>query len=168
MNSTQVSRTTRIGELRSAVEAGLLLLLLAVFLWKGLIPGWKLLNTDFPNYYVTARLIREHYGLDRIYEWIWFQRAADHFGVGHQLVGFLGLTPFSAFPIIPFSSLPVLEAKRFWIVCNVVLLAAAVELLKRQTGMDAAGPWLLPYARSSRYRRAFSLDRCISWCWHCW
>jgi hypothetical protein len=143
VNSMQVSRTTRIGELRSVAEAGLLLLLLAIFLWKGLIPGWKLLNTDFPNYYVTARLIREHYCLDRIYKWIWFQRAADHFGVGHQLVGFLGLTPFSAFPIIPFSSLPVLEAKRFWIVCNVVLLAAAIELLKRQTGMGRGRAWVI-------------------------
>ena len=143
VNSTQVSRTTRIGELRSVVEAGLLLSLLVVFLWKGLIPGWKLLNTDFPNYYVTARLIREHYCLDRIYEWVWFQRAADHFGVGHQLVGFLGLTPFSAFPIIPFSSLPVLEAKRFWIVCNVALLTAAIELLKRQAGMRRATVWII-------------------------
>jgi hypothetical protein len=143
VNSTQVSRTARIGELRSVVEAGLLLLLLAIFLWKGLIPGWKLLNTDFPNYYVTARLIREHYCLDRIYEWIWFQRAADHFGVGHQLVGFLGLTPFSAFPIIPFSSLPVLEAKRFWMACNVALLAAAIELLKRQTGMGRGRVWII-------------------------
>ncbi len=143
VNSTQVSRTTRIGELRSVVEAGLLLLLLAVFLWKGLIPGWRVLNTDFPNYYVTARLIREHYCLDRIYEWIWFQRAADHFGVGHQLVGFLGLTPFSAFSIIPFSSLPALEAKRFWIVCNVALLAAAIELLKRQTEMGRGRAWVI-------------------------
>lgn len=143
VNSTEVSPTTRIGELRSAVESGLLLLLSAVFLWKGLIPGWKLLNTDFPNYYVTARLIREHYCLDRIYEWRWFQRAADHFGVGHQLVGFLGLTPFSAFPIIPFASLPVLEAKRFWIVCNVALLAAAIELLKRPTGMGRGRAWVI-------------------------
>lgn len=143
VNSTEVSRTTRIGELRSAVEAGLFLLLSAVFLWKGLIPGWKLLNTDFPNYYVAARLVREHYCLDRIYEWIWFQRAANHFGVGHQLVGFLGLTPFSAFPIIPFASLPVLDAKRFWIVCNVALLAAAIELLKRQTGMGRGRAWVI-------------------------
>jgi Glycosyltransferase family 87 len=143
ITSTRMSRATRIGELRAVVEPGLLLLLSAVFLWKGLIPAWNLLNTDFPNYYVAARLIREHYCLDRIYEWIWFQRAADHFGIRHQLVGFLGLTPFSAFPIIPFSSLPVLEAKRFWIVCNVALLAGAIELLKRQTSIGRGRAWII-------------------------
>jgi hypothetical protein len=143
ITSTRVSRVTRIGELQAVVEPGLLLLLSAVFLWKSLIPAWKFLNTDFPNYYVTARLISEHYCLDRIYEWIWFQRAADHYGIRHQLVGFLGLTPFSAFPIIPFSLLPVLEAKRLWIVCNVVLLAGAIELLKRQTGIGRGKAWII-------------------------
>ena len=132
-----------IGELRTIFEAALLFLLSVLLLWKGVIPGWRVLNTDFPNYYVAARLIREHYCLDRVYEWIWFQRAADHFGVHHQLVGFLGLTPFSALPIIPLSSLPVLEAKRFWIVCNLALLAGAIELLRRRAGMLRATAWII-------------------------
>jgi len=143
INTVQLSRSKRIGHLWLAIEAGVFVLLSAVVVWKGLIPGLRLLNTDFPNYYVVARLIREHYCLDRIYEWIWFQRIADHFGIRHQLVGFLGLTPFSAFPIIPLSSLPVLEAKRVWIVCNVALLAVAIELLKRQTRMRRGTVWVI-------------------------
>src|SRR5271163_3812834 len=79
----------------SAVETALVLLLASLLVWKGILPGWRSLNTDFPNYYTVARLIREHYCLDRIYDWIWLQRAADHLGVSHQAVGFLGLTPFS-------------------------------------------------------------------------
>src|SRR5579862_2486617 len=86
---------------QAIIEYGLLILLAALLLWQGVITGWKVLNSDFPNYYVAARLIREHYVLDRIYEWIWFQRAADHFGADGQLAGFLGLTPFSAIPILP-------------------------------------------------------------------
>jgi hypothetical protein len=111
--------------------------------WRGLIPGWRTLHTDFPNYYVAARLIREHFCLDRVYDWIWFQRAADHFGVRHQLVGFLGLTPFSAFPLLPLASLPALEAKRLWLVCNLVLLAGSIELLKRQTGIGRGKAWVV-------------------------
>ncbi len=125
------------------IESATLLMLIGLAVWKGLIPGWKILGTDFPNYYVAARLIREHYCLDRIYDWLWFQRMADRFGVGRQLVGFLGLTPFSALPIIPFSWLPVLEAKRCWIVCNIAMLAAAAHLLSRQSRLSPRRAWLV-------------------------
>ncbi len=118
------------------LEVGLILILSALAVWKGIIPAWRILNTDFPNYYVAARLIRAHYCLDRLYDWIWFQRIAGKFGISHQLVGFLGLTPFSALPIVPLSWLPVLEAKRIWIICNVVLLATGVYLLARQSGLS--------------------------------
>src|SRR5277367_2920390 len=137
------SQDSWIARHQSILETGLLLFLAALLLWKGIFPGWKILNTDFPNYYVVARLIREHYCLDRIYDWIWFQRLADHFGIGHQLVGFLGLTPFSALPIFPLSWLPVLEAKRLWIVCNVAFLAASVQLLGGQTGLSSRRVWLI-------------------------
>jgi hypothetical protein len=138
-----------------AIETGLLFILAALLLWKGLLPGWKTLNTDFPNYYLVARLIREHYCLDRIYDWIWFQRIADHFGIGHQLVGFLGLTPFSALPIFPLVWLPVLEAKRLWIVCNVAFLAAALQLLSRQTGLNTRRVWLIALCAVIPLRTSF-------------
>ena len=143
VNSAPSSLGTRIGRQISIFEMVLLLLLAALAVWKGLIPGWKVLNTDFPNYYVVARLIREHYCLDRIYDWIWFQRIAGKFGISQQLVGFLGLTPFSALPIIPLSWLPVLEAKRVWIVCNGLLLAAALYPLSKQTGLSYRRVWLI-------------------------
>jgi len=136
------SQDSWIASHQSILETGLLFFLAALLLWKGIFPGWKILNTDFPNYYIVARLIREHYCLDRIYDWIWFQRIASRFGIDHQLVGFLGLTPFSALPIVPFSWLSALEAKRLWIVCNVAFLAAAVELLSRQTGLAPRRVWL--------------------------
>src|ERR1700730_1970137 len=76
--------------------------LLAVYLiWKGLVPAWNKLNTDFPNYYLVARLLREGYNLDRVYDWTWLQRIKDHWGLQQSLVGFAGLTPFSALPVLP-------------------------------------------------------------------
>ncbi len=63
--------------------AGLAILLL----WKGIYRGWISINSDFSQYYVVARLIRERFNLSRIYDWIWLQRVADYFGVEHQLVG---------------------------------------------------------------------------------
>ncbi len=137
------------------IETGLLFSFAALLLWKGVFPGWKTLNTDFPNYYLVARLIREHYCLDRIYDWIWLQRIADHFGVGHQLVGFLGLTPFSALPIVPLSWFPPMEAKRFWIVCNVVFLATGVQLLSRQAGLAPRRAWLIALCAVIPLRTSF-------------
>ena len=140
---------------QAIIEYGLLILLAALLLWQGVIPGWKVLNSDFPNYYVAARLIRKHYVLDRIYEWIWFQRAADHFGADGQLAGFLGLTPFSAIPILPLAWLPVLVAKRVWIVVNLALLAGSVELLKRQTGLGRTRVWLIALCAAIPLRSSF-------------
>jgi hypothetical protein len=117
--------------------------LAALLLWKGILPGWRVLNTDFPNYYLVARLLREGYGLDRIYDWIWLQRIKDHWGLNQTLVGFAGLTPFSALPVVPFSIFSPLVAKRLWILTNVVFLCASVELLSRVTSLGRRRIWLL-------------------------
>ena len=69
----------------------MLLVLLAVFVWRGLIPGWRSLNTDFSNYYLASRLYRQGYPLKRVYDWVWFQRQKDHPGVEQPLVSFIPL-----------------------------------------------------------------------------
>ena len=118
-------------------------MLASLLLWKGIIPGWRALNTDFANYYLVARLIREGYSLDRIYDWIWLQRIKDHWGIGQSLVGFAGLTPFSALPVIPFSIYSALIAKRLWILTNVFFLGVSVELLNQVTCLGRRRIWLL-------------------------
>ena len=116
---------------------------LATLLWKGILPAWRVLNTDFPNYYLVARLLREGYSLDRIYDWIWLQRIKDHWGLNQSLVGFAGLTPFSALPIVPLSIFSALAAKRIWIVINLILLATSAELLRRSTSLTRLRVWIL-------------------------
>ena len=52
-----------------------LLGLLGVLLLGYTLPrAWGTLNTDFPNYYLAARLVREGVDPSRAYEWIWLQR----------------------------------------------------------------------------------------------
>jgi hypothetical protein len=36
--------------------------------------AWQKLDTDFPNYYLTTRLLHDGYDTDSIYERIWMQR----------------------------------------------------------------------------------------------
>ena len=40
--------------------------------------AWGKLNTDFPNYYLSARIAHEGSDTARLYEWVWLQREKDH------------------------------------------------------------------------------------------
>ena len=107
--------------------------LVGLFVWRGLIPAWRSLNTDFPNYYLAAKLLRGGYPLERVYDWVWFQRQKDHAGIDQPLVGYVPLTLFSALVVAPFTSLPPLEAKRCWLIVNLFLLWATAHVLHGMT-----------------------------------
>jgi hypothetical protein len=109
--------------------------LLVLFVVKGFIPACTSLRSDFPNYYIVARLLREHYALDRIYDWIWLQRVKDHWSIPQSLVGFVGLTPFSVLPLVPFTWLEALEAKRVWLMLNLAILGASLYGMQRLTSL---------------------------------
>jgi hypothetical protein len=120
-----------------SVEWILVALLLAQITYRTLPKAWSTLNSDFPNYYLTARLIREHYDTSRIYEWIWFQRQKDHRAIDQQTVGMVPITAFSTLILYPFAGLPALAAKQCWIIVNLGLLFATVWLLHSLTAV----PW---------------------------
>ena len=111
--------------------------LLAAFTYFGsrtLPRSWQKLNTDFPNYYLTARLLHEGYDTNRIYEWIWIQRQKDHRQIDQPIVGF-GLTPFSALVVRPLAKWPALTAKHVWLGLNAVFLFGTALLLHSLTGL---------------------------------
>jgi hypothetical protein len=113
------------------------LALTLAFVLTGLIPAWKTLNTDFPNYYIAAYLYRQGTPLARAYEWIWFQREKDHLGIDQPLVGFMPNPPLCAVPVLPLTFFPPLTAKRIWLVLNLGFLAFTLWLLHRNTAL----PW---------------------------
>jgi hypothetical protein len=117
------------------LEWALLAFALGLFVWRGLLPAWNRLLTDFPNYYLAGRLLREGFPLDRLYDWEWLQRQKDHLGLDQSLVGYVPLTIFSALPIAPLTLLPALVAKQCWLVFNLMLLPAIGWLLREITGM---------------------------------
>jgi hypothetical protein len=47
-------------------EWAALILLVALFFWKTFVPAWGTLNTDFPGYYLAARLFRDGYPFERV------------------------------------------------------------------------------------------------------
>ncbi len=120
------------------VEWLVLLIALAYLGGRSLPRAWRPLNTDFPNYYIMARLVREGYNTDRIYEWIWIQRQKDHLGIkqaDQPVVGFVPHTPFSALVVWPLTLWAPLTAKHIWITINMALLVAVAVLLQSLTAI---------------------------------
>lgn len=131
-----MNRTISSGTVRTVLPAAewlVLVLLLGLFVGRALVPAWRTLNTDFPNYYLTALLHSRHTPIDRAYEWIWFQRQKDHNEIPQALVGFAPHPPLCAAPMLPLASFQALPAKRVWIVLNLLFLIAALCILHRLT-----------------------------------
>src|SRR5215467_12090690 len=98
--SKQVARS-----MPQLAEWTLVVLLLALFVGHALLPAWRSLNSDFPNYYLAGALYRRGIPLDRIYEWTWFQRQNDILGVRDGIVGFAPNPPICALPVAPLTGL---------------------------------------------------------------
>src|SRR5258708_27681173 len=109
-------------------ERALLALLFLLFVFRAIIPAWGHVDSDFANYYLAARLYRQGYPVERVYEWTWFQRQKDHAGIEQPLVGFMPLTLTSALTIVPLSLLSPLWANRVWSVISFGLLLLAASL----------------------------------------
>jgi hypothetical protein len=121
-----------------AVAEWILITLLVAYAGSRTLPAaWRTLNTDFPNYYLTARLVRENCSVSRIYEWIWLQRQKDHRNIDQPMVGLVAVTPFSALVMWPIAAMPPLAAKHYWLIVNGGLLIAIVILLRSLTQQ----PW---------------------------
>jgi hypothetical protein len=115
------------------------MLLAVLFVQMGLrtVPkAWHMLGSDFPNYYLTARLTGEHYDTTRIYEWIWLQRQKDHRAIDQRTVGMVPITPFSTVFVYPFASMPALTAKHCWLILNLGLLLVTLVLLRSVTSLS--------------------------------
>jgi hypothetical protein len=116
-------------------ECGVLLLFIAYLFAHTMPRAWMRLNTDFPNYYISARLVHEGFDTSREYEWIWLQREKDHRAIEGNVIGLVPITPFSTLVVWPLAGLPPLTAKHLWILANFVFLIPLCWLLRSITGL---------------------------------
>ncbi|NUQ31181.1 MAG: DUF2029 domain-containing protein [Acidobacteriaceae bacterium] len=118
------------------IERSILLLAVLYLSFHTLPHAWKQLNTDFPNYYLTAKLVGEHTDMARAQEWVWLQRQKDLHAIPNPLIALVPITPFSTLVLYPFTGLEPLAAKHVWIVCNLLLLIPIAWFLRRLTGLS--------------------------------
>jgi hypothetical protein len=115
----------------------LVLLIAGLFLFAHTMPrAWRTLNTDFPNYYMAARLVHEGYDTSRMYEWQWIEREKDHRAVDIRVIGLLPITPFSTLALYPLVGLTPLAAKHIWILLNLACLIPIGWMLRSMTGLS--------------------------------
>lgn len=117
-------------------ERGALFLLVAYLGLHTFPRVWRTLNTDFPNYYMSARLAHEGYDTSRMYEWAWLQREKDHRAVDTRVIGLLPITPFSTLVMWPLTGLTPLNAKHIWILLNLAFLVPIGWILRSMTGLS--------------------------------
>jgi Glycosyltransferase family 87 len=98
--------------------------------------AWAELNTDFPNYYMAARLAHEGYDTSRMYEWSWIEREKDHRAVDIRVIGLLPLTPFSTLAMWPLTGFKPLAAKHVWILLSLAFLVPIAWMLRSMAGLS--------------------------------
>jgi len=111
----------------------LAVLMFAIFLATSFRSGWTRSETDFPNYYTAAVLVRQRAALHDYYDWTWFQRQMNYAGIEHQLGAYLPQTPITMLPIVPLAGFPVQTAKQIWLALNLGFLAVTLWMLSRIT-----------------------------------
>ncbi len=159
MRGAAIARALSSDRRLAALEMLALAGLISLFILQGLVPAWVSLRSDFPNYYIVARLLREHYSMDRIYDWIWLQRIKDHWSISQPLVGFVGLTPFSALPLVPLAGFEALEAKRLWLCVNAAILGATLWGLHKSTSLGLRRIALIAFLAVIPLRNNFLLGQ---------
>jgi glycosyl transferase family 87 len=121
------------------------LLTFALFLWTSFYTGWTQEETDFPNYYTAAVLVRQGQPLRKSYDWTWFARQVNYAGNTGQLGTYTAQTPLTMLPMVGLAGFPPQRAKQIWLGCNLIFLGAAVWLMSRMTRVRFESIWLLAF-----------------------
>lgn len=118
------------GNFFDSVFLTIALLLFQIYL--GIIPGWKKITSDFPNYYVSAKLLSEQKDLSVLYDNVSFNKQIKNYGI--DAPGQFALySPPNALVFIPFINFSPLAAKRIWLVINILLIILCGFLIKEIT-----------------------------------
>lgn len=113
--------------MKTYAQYGLLIILTLFLLWRGIIPAWKEVSTDFPNYYTSSRLLLEGKDLKKNYDDNWFAEQIHKYDIDEQ-GKFSPFPPSTAFIMVPFAIFEPLTAKRLWTIFNIIFLVSAVPL----------------------------------------
>jgi hypothetical protein len=131
--------------MRATVERLAALVTFTVFLATAFRAGWTRSETDFPNYFTAAVLVREGQPLRKYYDWTWFARQMNHAGFERQIGSYAAQTPLTMLPMVELAALPPQRAKQVWLTLNLGFLLATLWLLSRVTRFRIEQVWLVAF-----------------------
>ncbi len=121
---------------KKIIHTGLFLFVLFQLIF-GVIPGWSGIQSDFPNYYVSGKLVHADSDSVKLYDNSWFQQQFQNHGINAQ-GKFAPFPPPTAFVLYPLTFLEPLTAKRVWLCFNLLLIAPVIILMHRISGASSA------------------------------
>jgi hypothetical protein len=108
----------------------------------GIISGWSDINSDFPNYYTSSRLLLEGKDLSNIYDDNWFQKKISDYGIP-EAGKFSPFPPPTAFILIPEALLNPISAKRVFLLLNLIALFITVHFITKISAFRYVGAFNL-------------------------
>ncbi len=99
-------------------------------LLKGIIPGWEKIETDFPNYFVSAQLLAKGEQVVQFYDYKWFNEQIQASGI-YEKGNFGPFPPLTATLFLPLTLFEPMHAKRIWLIINLFLLYGVIILVKQ-------------------------------------
>jgi hypothetical protein len=112
------------------VASAFLVALLSVLVYRGIVPAFTQLDTDFPNYYTAGKIVAEGGEVTKMYDDEWFQQQMQANGIA-QAGKFSPFPPPTALLFVPFASFDPLTALRAMTVLNCCALLLCIVLLTR-------------------------------------
>jgi hypothetical protein len=112
----------------------LLLLGLVVYVvWKGVVPALTAITSDFPEYFTSAKAVREGQDPLKLYDGAWFREHTRQYGVGppENPGNFSPYPPPTALLLAPLTGFKPLTALRIVTALNVLCLVCSMLLLSK-------------------------------------
>ena len=114
---------------RGNLVSYLLLLALVLFVfYRGILPGVRQVDSDFPNYYTAAKIVVDGKDIDKLYDDSWFQGRIRSYGMQSQ-GKFSPFPPATALVALPLSFFDPLMALQISVAINIGLLVLSMIIL---------------------------------------
>lgn len=137
----------------------LFIILTGVFIYSVFIPSVNKVNTDFPNYYVSARMYLDGKDMRTAYDNVQFNRELELYGITGQIVSYTPYPPLTALLLTPLAHMEPLKAKLMWNIFNLLLLAGCVVLLAKIAGLNFVHTALIFYLSGFALANNFMLGQ---------
>jgi Glycosyltransferase family 87 len=124
-----VDRTLVIRSLKLLLLTGLV----AYVVLRGVVLGFTAITDDFPEYFTSAKSVRDGQDAVKLYDGDWFRAQTHRYKVGSQEIPgeFTPYPPPTALLLLPLTGFKPLTALRIDIALNVVWLSCSMLLLSR-------------------------------------